>query len=999
MRPYLCLCTALSLGLSCRAPGHTSSPDAAPSQKPAVDAPPSEREILDNSNLPITQATPLVDDESQTTVHRLSNGMTVYLSPSYDEPTFDAWISVRTGSRNDPADSTGLAHYLEHMLFKGSDKLGTTDFTKEKAHIEAVARLYDDLRKSKDPKKRQAIFQKIDQETQAMAKYSIPNEFDRLYKSLGAQGINAFTSVDQTVYLGTYPKNRLAAWAEIESDRFKHPQFRLFFPELEAVYEEKNRSMDNPHTRAYEALNAALFPTHPYGTQQTIGTIEHLKTPAYGDMVRYFHRWYQPNNMAIALAGNFDRREALELLEKRFSSWRPQALQAPTPANIEPLKTRSLTKVQGPGQPGAMLGWVTVPAGHKDATALEVMDALVMHEGAGLLNEKLVLTQILPSAGSMSSLFHEGGAWLLMGSASQGQSPEQVEAQLLSVVESIRKGEFSDDQLAAVKLNLEISRKRSFESNRQRVQAMTESFILRRPWQDYADYAKKISAISRDDVLRVANRYLGPNYAAIHQIRGRHQTPNIDKPKITPVKIDSSRSSAYARQVSQIPADPIEARWLVAGKDFAVLGGKSPGYSVVNPRNDLFDLSITYPVGNRSLPRLCHAMSLAQKSGSQKQSAAEIQKGLYAVGSRVSLGCGQEESRIHIEGIDRNLEKTLELVSQWLEKIKITDEDVQRYASGQLASRRAQIDNPNYLSHALLSYSMRGKDSPYKKSLSNKELLSLRGSSLSAELAKLLQSKYELSYYGPRSKGELEKLALLGKPRKSAPKRRKITYPVAKQSEILLIDQPNAQAIIRIYWPSKPTDTKGRVMAKLANNYLGGMGGLLFQEVREARGLAYSVAAQARQGAYKEDDGVLHAMVGTQADKSPEALSVLLAQLKRPIDEKRLAASKKALIQAYRNDHVKARDRIGVLRAWARAGHKEDPRAEELALVESIDAKTLGEYLQSFTKVPAKITLVGPKARVQLDKLKAFGTIQELRAKDVFNYGEFADAKSKASRR
>ena len=204
---------------------------------------------------PALIATPLGDDPTKTTIHRLSNGMTVYLSPDAQEPSIVAHIAVRAGSRNDPQQSTGLAHYLEHMLFKGTTRLGSLDYDKEKPHLERIASLYGELRKPGAD--RDHVLREIDSETQKSAEFAVPNELDQLYARIGVTGLNAFTDNDATVYISRIPKNRLAQWARIEVQRYSDAVFRLFWPELEAVYEEKNRALDNPNRRWREASRSS----------------------------------------------------------------------------------------------------------------------------------------------------------------------------------------------------------------------------------------------------------------------------------------------------------------------------------------------------------------------------------------------------------------------------------------------------------------------------------------------------------------------------------------------------------------------------------------------------------------------------------------------------------------------------------------------------------------------------------------------------------------------
>lgn len=981
---------ALASATACRPPTDTTPPGPGQGEQNTATATPSDpATILANSALPATIDTPLPNDAAQVSIHRLQNGMTVYLSPSDEAPNFNAWIAVRTGSRNDPANSTGLAHYLEHMLFKGTDELGTLNFSEEKAHLEAIAKLYDQLREATDEQARNQIFAQIDAATQATAKTAIPNELDQLYDAMGVTGLNAFTSVDQTVYIGKIPANRLDAWARVEAERFQDAQFRLFYPELEAVYEEKNISMDNPQRRAHEEMNRALFPSHPYGTQTTIGTVEHLKTPAYGDMKRYFDAWYAPNNMAIILAGNFDRQAALTSLEKYFGAWQPKALPKPAPASLTPIKSRKFVEVQGPGHPSVMIAWPTVRAGHQDQIALEVLDSLIQDKNGGLLGEKLLLTQILPNAGAYLNTMHEAGYWALIGHAGEGQSLQKVEQLLLSLVDDLRRGNFNQEHLDAVKLNLEIQHKKMMESSGSRVSAIASSYWLREDWAQQVAWLDKVRQVKKEDILRVAELYLGPGHVVVHQKRGTFSPPKINKPTITPVAIDPTRRSPFFNSVLAMPATPIEPKWARPDQDFKYLPQKQSGVAVQNPTNDLFSLSFSYPVGSESSPLLCHALSLGQLSGTKTTPAKDLQKKLYALGTSVRLVCGEYESNILISGIDRNLEPSVAIVKDWLNNLEIPEEQVKQYASNEIAKRRTNVKHPRALSMALFSYAARGKQSPFVKEISNAKLAKTRASKLEREVDKMLDRSFDLLYFGPRQASALPADLRLGKGKKKAKKRKALRYSRAKKNEVYVIDQPMAQALIGIHWTMPPGDLKQRALAEIANAYLGGMGGLLFQELREARGLAYSVGARLRQGSYKGDDGQVRANIGTQADKTPEAIRILLEQLQKPVQPVRLQVAKEALMQRFRTDHITPRSMAGRLWSWKRAGYEEDPRPQIMQHAQAINAEELSAYLKTLLSKPARIAIVGPKARLDLPSLEKFGKIKELKADDVFGFGAF----------
>jgi predicted Zn-dependent peptidase len=172
-------------------------------------------------------------------IYQLDNGLKVYLTENHESPRFEAQIAVRAGSKNDPPETTGLAHYLEHLLFKGTTHLGTTNYALEKPHLDRITALYEQHFHETDPEKRKAIYEEINRENQLASQYEVPNEVDKLYKAMGEVGLNAHTWHEETVYNVNLPSNRLEQWAVIESERFQHPIFRLFQPELEIVYEEK----------------------------------------------------------------------------------------------------------------------------------------------------------------------------------------------------------------------------------------------------------------------------------------------------------------------------------------------------------------------------------------------------------------------------------------------------------------------------------------------------------------------------------------------------------------------------------------------------------------------------------------------------------------------------------------------------------------------------------------------------------------------------------------
>ncbi len=238
----------------------------------------------------------------------LSNGMEVWLNEDHSQPIIKGSVVVKAGAKDCP--DTGLAHYLEHLLFKGTEELGTVDYVAEKVWLDSIAVCYDLLAETAGQAERAALQKEINRLSLKAADYAIPNEFDLLTAAFGGTGLNASTSYDDTCYYNTFSPQYLAQWAELNSHRLLHPVFRLFQGELETVYEEKNRSADNTMQAPLFEMFKQFGEENPY-SYPIIGSTENLKNPRLGEMMAFFKKYYVGSNMGLILTGDFDVEEAL----------------------------------------------------------------------------------------------------------------------------------------------------------------------------------------------------------------------------------------------------------------------------------------------------------------------------------------------------------------------------------------------------------------------------------------------------------------------------------------------------------------------------------------------------------------------------------------------------------------------------------------------------------------------------------------------------------------
>ncbi|WP_199350994.1 M16 family metallopeptidase [Haliangium ochraceum] len=986
---------AAGLLLSLAACGEKSPPPEQPTPpQPSVEVETADTpsDILASSDLPEPLPAPLADDAMGVTVHRLANGLTVYISTDRQTPRFTSWIAVRAGSRHDPADSTGLAHYLEHMLFKGTGALGTIDADAEAVHLLRIAELYDALRATDDEGERGEILTAIDAETQKSARFAVPNEFEQTYGKLGINRLNAFTSFDQTVYLSEVPSTRLEAWARVEAERFRNPRFRLFYPELEAVYEEKNRSLDNPAWRTFESMFQALFPGHPYGSQSTIGLIEHLKVPAYADMVAFFQRWYVPNNIAIVLAGDIDAETALPVIEKYFSDWAPRALETPAAGELAPLSERVQRTVKAPGEAEVHLAWQLVPANHEDEPALYILDQLMDNATAGLIEVELVLSQKLPDAGAYTEIMREAGAWMMYGTAREGQSLAEVEGLLLGVVEKLKAGDFTQEQLDAVKLNATIREMRELESNWARVAKMTEAFVNHTPWSQAADRSERIKAVTREDVIAVANTYLGDAYVAVYREKGEFTPPKITKPQITPVAIDPERQSAFAAEILAMPASELEPEWLVEGEHYTRT--KLPSGTLIaapNRANELFTLSYEFDFGYQQRPLLCLALELMEQSGIRGEGAmspAELKRALFAMGTTVSVRCGVDSASLTLSGIDDKLEDSVRLLDAWLHRPALTQDTRDKLVANILSQRKDELEDPRQIGRALANFARYGKNSPSLVEPSNQALRRANLRELGRLLASLPSTRHRSSYFGPRAADAVAAQVTLGRRHRPAPKVPAESFRRVADGRIFFLDQKRAQAEISITLPEKPLPAEERALARLFSEYVGGgMGALIFQEIREARGLAYSAWGYYATGRRPQDAAAVFASIGTQADKTFEALKAMLPLLRQtPLQPARFASAKRNLLEEYRTNRVLPRAVPDAVKGWDDLGEASDPRPRSWEFVQTAEIDQLGEFSQRLGSEPLIISIMGDAERIDMDALGSIAPIEKVTVEQLFSY-------------
>ena len=936
---------------------------------------------------------PNPDDLMNVHIYRLSNDLMVYLTENKETPRFYAEISVRAGSKHDPHNATGLAHYLEHLLFKGNREMGTLDYESEKPYLDKITALYERHFAETDEDTRKEIYAEINRISQEAARFAIPNEIDKVYKAMGGGALNAHTWHEETVYKVSLPKNRLRQWAAIESSRFLNPVFRLFHTELETVYEEKNRSLDNKRRIIDNAVNDLLYKKHPYGQQPTIGTVDHLKNPSLKYIYNFFNTYYVPNNMAITISGNIDIEETIEIIDDAFSSWRPRILPRPGTWQEDPIDGVERTTVTYKGEEYALLAFRTAHNAHPDAETLKLIDMILDNSVAGLININLNQQQRVRQAGSYPTLLNDYGAQYLYGIPKEGQTLEEVEQLLLDQIEIIKQGEFEDWILPAIITDFKKEYKASLESNAARVGLMREAFLANTEWDHAVAEIKRMERITKDDVLRVANRYFSSNYIAGYRKDDQHQIPSIDKPRIDPVDIDPSRQSPFAKSILEMPYDELEPVFVDPENDYEIVHYDQGVtlYYAPNPLNDLFSFSAIIEFGSHENNKLALATRLLDKSGTGEFSSDDLKKEWYKLGSSFSISVGDNETVIRISGLDENFQPTLDLLLGLLYKPTVDAETLETLKEIVLVSRADEKKSPQAIARALTNYNRLGQDSSFLRRLPDKELMALTVQELQELTKGLLTYKHVLTYTGSLSldhiKAVLAQHHPLPESLKEPPPYRFLKARTPDASQIYFFDKEMAQARVRIEFGNGDYDEAIMTPVQLYNNYFaGGMSGIVFQELREARALAYSAGALYHTGTRLHDENLMIGVIECQADKTPEALEAFVDIIDNlPESPDRFRETLAAIENRYRTSKIGFRGVIGAVRSWERLGLEDDPRKRRFEEIQSAEFdRLLNFHQQRIQDRPKLISIVGDKNHIDMEKLAETGEIIEVSLDQIF---------------
>jgi len=937
----------------------------------------------------------VTNDPAKARFYTLKNGLTVILSATNKDPRIQCYVATKAGSKTDPATNTGLAHYLEHLLFKGTDKYGSLNWAKEKPELDKIDDLYEQYNKTTDTEQRKEIYHRIDSVSGVASKYAIANEYDKMMSSMGAQGTNAFTSYEQTVYTDDVPANAIDKYLAVQGERFRNPVLRIFHTELEAVYEEKNRGLDSDGRRVFEKLFAELFKNHNYGLQTTIGTIEHLKNPSLVEIRKYFNKYYVPNNMGVIMSGDFNPDEMIKKVDATFAYMQNKPFAKYTFKPEMPITSPIASEVVGPDAETVTIGFRLPGNKSEDVLLADLVGQILTNGKAGLMDLNLVKKQKLLGASASAFTLIDYGILYMQGRPTLGQSLEDVKALMLGEIENLKNGNFDDALITSIINNLKKSTIQAYETYGSRANDLMDAFTNELDWQKQVAYTDQLSKLTKADIVAFAEKYFGENYVVILKRKGEDKNIiKVDKPPITPVETNRDSQSDFVKQVINMPASPVKPVWLDYNKDLqkGKVGAAEVLY-VQNKDNSLFRLRYRFDMGTWNDKKLSLAAQYLQFLGTDKMSAEDITKAFYKIACSFNVSAGNEFTTVTIEGLQENFAQAVKLFEDVLKNCKADEAALQSLKTRLKKSRSDAKASKGSIMGGLMNYARFGENNPFNYTLSDAEL----GNITSAELVGILHGlngySHKILYYGPQPLAQLtaglQTMHTIPAAFKAAPAKVKFTNTVQTKNQILFADYNMVQAEVR--WVRNATEYSAdrEPVVDIFNNYFGGgMGALVFQTIRESKALAYSTFALYAKPDKKEDPFFTLAYVGCQADKFNEAvvaMNELLNDL--PNVETNIKFAREGIKKDIETERITQDGIIFNYLTAQQKGLHEDIRKKTYVAVDKIGYPELKKFhAENMANKAYTYCIVASDKKLSENDMKKFGELKKLSLEQIFGY-------------
>lgn len=932
------------------------------------------------------------NDPAQARFYTLQNGLTVILAENKKEPRVQAYVAVKAGSNTDPENYTGLAHYLEHLLFKGTDQLGTIDFEKERVHLERIEELYEEYNQEKDEQKRKEIYQRIDAESVLAAKYAVPNEYAKIINSLGGSKTNAYTRFNETVYLDNVPSNAVAQYIDLQAERFRNPVFRLFHTELEAVYEEKNEQIDNSIVHLGELVNEQLFP-NSYGRQTIIGSVEHLKNPSLSAIKKYYKDYYVPNNMAIIMVGDFSADEVIKMIDKKMSYMQPRPIPELSIEPEKPLSQKISLEAQNPAAEMLIMAYRFDGNADKYAQLLPLVKNILSNGNTGLFDVNIVDKQKAIHVSPYVMLFKDYSVFYIYAMPSGKTTLEELEQLIVKEIQKIKTGNYSEDILASVINKSKVGSLELFTNYHSTANVLLDVFIQKRNHANYLSNLITYKNYTKAELDDFGKNYLNDNYIILYKRKGEApKLPKIEKPQISTIPINRELQSTFYTQIINQPKKEIQAEFIDYAEQVSFYEiDRFPFLYIKNEENDWFKLEYIFDVGERHSLLLDYALAYIELLGTNTKTNTQIKTELGQLGSSFKFTTYAHKTYITISGLSENFSKTMEIIGDLLQNAVADNAILKSFIKDFLSSRINTKKYKDNIKTALYYYATYGKDNPFTYRFTNKELKHVTSKMLFSEIENLFSYPRTITFYGNIDAEAVIKASLQYFPTcneiKEVPPLKQFTPITTEEKRVLFTHFDMVQA--EINWINNSINYTPELLgiATLFNEYFSGnMSAVVSQTIRESKGLAYSTSFYHYTPSSKNDFFQNVGNIGTQTDKFNEAINAmneLLVEL--PMNEANFEAAKNNLLNKYSSQRVERKNYIAHY-----LNNQEFGIDYRRVIYEGIKNTSQQDLIDFYNQYVGKraytMYVIASDKTIKLHELEQYGKVQKLTLKDIFGY-------------
>lgn len=927
----------------------------------------------------------------------LSNGMKVILAEDHSEPQIFGSVIVHAGSKHEDTAATGVAHYFEHMMFKGTDRIGTTDWAKEKPYLDSISAAYDRLHDAGSDKEREAIQLEINRLNIEASKYAIPNETDAILRRMGCTGLNAATSQDFTRYFNFLPSNQLENWMEVYAERFRNPVYRLFQGELETVYEEKNISDNKSMIQFIRRMYQESFGSHPY-SRDVIGYGRHLKNPQPSAMKRFYDKYYVASNMTLLLVGDLDMAEARKMAERHFGSLPRGEKAGQKLAGLPQYDKQVVKKVRLTPLAMGFLIFPGVDAGSPDKLALDVANKLITG-GNGLLDRLSSDMEIMAAQHITLSLEESGLNAILYVPIPFVQSHKKAEKKIFAALDSLAQGRFSDALLESIKMQALRERMEQMESLKKTAMLLQDLETAGSSYQQWLEDNERLQRLTRQDIMDVASRYFNRNHCTILRSKMGNPKPEMAiKPAWEHLEAQNAGAvSPFAQRIYDRPMQGVEPQVIDFQRDVAILDvtPHCKMYATANPRNDIFTLKIKYHYGTLDNRNLETAVDCFELLGADSLDREAFSIEVERLGGSFYLTTGSDYTTLSISGFEQNFDTILGLVMRKVNHPRVGKYTIDIMVENMKADRKGSRNDAGAWANALLEYAIDGDSSTQVNRLTIEELKQMKVEDFLAMIEPVYGRDGYVTYVGNRNPDEVARMLaaknLVRTDVTVMPLQRRRAHVRYGEDAVLYATNGNfSKSDIYIMVQGPEFDNKDEYRALVYDDFMGGgMNSVLFQEIREFRSLGYSTYTTFSIDRTKTNLPVLLAYLGTQCDKTGEGVEVMTDLITRlPDREDKFRMMRDYLVTTRNAKYIGFRDIPQQVRDWMELSRlTADPRAKTTEKIKNMTFDELSDFHRKYIEGRPRITVItGNAEKFSLEELSRLGKLRELKFDDLMKF-------------